>query len=411
ADLLYAAPEIGQRGWETERGRIIVRYGPPDVDVVITGAFEEALHNYGVRFDDEARQAGVRYDMAARSNLFNVWDYGDFKFVFEDPLRNGEFRLYSPPAYVFSEAGAGAAEKTDYAIIAENTFRERPEDYDYEASGRVVDVPYLVTAFKGDGGQTDLYVHYGIPLDAGADLSEELLPLTVRTGAFLITEDRDIAVERRRTIYGLRTSQVVDFDEARLWADTEAMEAQPGSHTVSLEFETASGAVQAVQRRDVEVPDFTAGGLALSDPMLAYAVEEVFDEGDEGVSGGLVRRGDFAIQPAPWSVFDAEQPVYVYFETYGLDQNDAGQNQYAVEVTLRPKDTSSGLGRLARSIFGGRDPGVAVEFEAGGTGPDDATYTILDVRDQEPGLYTLTLRVRDAFSGRTTDHTQDLFLE
>src|SRR5690606_5858503 len=283
--------------------------------------------------------------------------------------------------------------------------------YEYRPPGRDVRIPYLVSAFKGEDGGADLYVHYGIPLGEDARLDADLVNLTVRTGTFLINDARDIVAERRRTIYGLSTSQVVAFDETRLWTDTQPLDARPGVHTVSVEFETAGGGAQAAQRREVEVPDYTDGTLAVSDLMLAYQVEEEFGAGEDGVAGGRVRRGDFVIQPAPWSVYGTDQPIYVYFETYNLRPDEAGQNQYDVEVALRPKDTSTGLARLAKRVFGGDDGGVAIEFEAGGTGAEDATYTILDAAGQEPGLYTLTLRVRDAATGQTAERTTDLYLE
>ena len=414
ADLLYAAPDIDLRGWETQRGNILVRYGPPDAELTLTGNFGEVVSNFGFNastsVSEVSRRFGERFDIAAQSNVFNIWDYGDFRFVFEDPIRNGEFRLYSPPADFFADAGTGFTELMDYELIARRTFREQPERYEYRPPGRDVRIPYLVTTFKGAEG-ADLYVHYGIPLGEEARLDGDLLNLTVRTGTFLINDARDIVAERRRTLYGLRTSQVVAFEEARLWTDTQPLGAGPGAHTVSVEFETAGGGAQAAQRREVEVPDYTSGTLALSDLMLAYQVEEEFDGGEDGVEGGRVHRGDFVIQPAPWSVFGADQPIYVYFETYNLQPNGNGQNQYAVEVALRPQDTSTGLARLAKNIFGGDDGGVAIEFEAGGTGPDDATYAILDAAGQEPGLYTLTLRVRDAATGRTAERATDLYLE
>ncbi len=416
ADLLYAAPEIGKRGWQTQRGRVVVRYGPPERDVVITGAFEEALHAFGVV--DDATEAGFRLDMAARSNLFNVWDYGDFKFVFEDPVRNGEFRLYSPPADLYSDRAAGFVEKMDYELIARRTFRETPERYDYEAAGRAVDVPYVVTAFKGDGGLADLYVHYGIPLGAEADLSADLVDLTLRTGAFLVDPEGGTLAERQRTLYGLKTAQVVSFEDIRLWTDTQALESGPGPHTVSVEFETAGGGTQATQRREVDVPAFPDDRLSVSDLLLAYAVEEVpaadgsgGPGGSEGVSGGRLRRGGLEILPAPWSVFGRRQPLYLYFEPYGLAVGADGRSRYTVEVSLRPKDQRSAVARLVGGLFGGDDRGVSVEFEAEGSGPDDQQYTILDVADQEPGVYTLTLRVRDEATGRAVERERDLFLE
>src|SRR5690606_25731709 len=136
ADLLYAAPDVDLRGWQTQRGRILVRYGPPAADVTITGRFGEVVNAFGFSADaaevESGRRFGERFDMADQANLFNIWDYGDFKFVFEDPLRNGEYRLYSPPADFFADASAGFVEKMDYEMIARQTFREQPERYEYQ---------------------------------------------------------------------------------------------------------------------------------------------------------------------------------------------------------------------------------------------------------------------------------------
>src|SRR5690606_33994020 len=178
----------------------------------------------------------------ASNNRFNIWDYGDFRFVFEDPFQNGEFRLYSPPADLFASVGGSAVDRMDYERIARETFRTTPERYDFEPPGRRIGLPYLVTAFKGDDGRTDLYVHYGIPLAERVDpAADELVDLTVKTGAFLISQDRDILAERRRTLYGLRTAQVEPFAETQLWTDTQALDAPPGTHEVSVEFETVGG--------------------------------------------------------------------------------------------------------------------------------------------------------------------------
>ena len=232
------------------------------------------------------------------------------------------------------------------------------------------------------------------------------MDLTVKTGAFLISGARDVLVERRRTLYGLNASQVASFADTQLWTDTQAMEAPPGRHTVSVEFETVGGGTSAVQRREVEVPDYGGADLALSSIMLAYNVEET---AEERIPGHVVRDG-LAIAPAPWSVFSHEQPIYLFFEVYHLGLA-GGQSDYEVEAELRLKDTSSGIARLARSIFGGDEPGVSTRYPVQGDRADDGQYVILDAADQEPGFYVLTLRITDRVSGRSVEKTTDLYLE
>ncbi|MDX1420190.1 MAG: GWxTD domain-containing protein [Rubricoccaceae bacterium] len=414
ADLMYRSEDLGLPGWETQRGKVHVRYGVPEADVVITGSFQQVLENFAARAEGPDRDGFERPALsnpieATEANRFNIWDYGDFKLVFEDPFRNGEFRLYSPPADLFALTGpaSAAVDNMDYERIARETFRETPERYDYEPPGRRIGLPYLVTTFDGDDGQTDVYVHYGIPVADSFDPAEsDVVDLTIQTGAFLISDARDVLVERRRTLYGLNASQVASFEDVQLWTDTQAMEAPPGTHTVSVEFETVGGGTSAVQRRDIAVPGYDGTDLALSSIMLAYLVEET----DEARIPGHVVRDGLAIQPAPWSVFNHAQPVYLFFEVYNLGLT-GGQSDYEVEAELRPKDTSSGIARLARSIFGGGERGVSTRYPVQGDRADDAQYVILDAAEQEPGFYTLTLRIRDRISGRTVEETTDLYLE
>lgn len=410
ADLLYRSEDLNMPGWETQRGRIHVRYGQPRRDVVIVGDFQAALESYVDRVPENAVGStdfgNLSQQVVSQANRFNIWDYGDFQFVFEDPLRNGEFRLYSPPADLFSLVSAGNIEEMDYVIKARETFRRTPERYEYEPPGRRVELPYRVTAFKGEGGRTDLYVHYGVPLTGEVAPVNGTFEVTLKTGAFLIGDADDLVAERRRTRYGLREAQVVAFDSVRLWTDTEAMSTQPGSPTVSLEFETAGGSASAVQRREVNVPAFSRSELQMSDVMLAYLVEEA-----DGQQPGRAMRDGLSIHAAPWGVFGTDQPLYLYFETYNLSAAPDGRTDYEVEAQLRPKDEGGGIGGFLRRLFGGGEPGVATSFPVQGNRTDDTQYLILDTEGQAPGLYTLTVRIRDRISGATVEKETTLFLE
>lgn len=406
ADLLYRSDDLDRPGWQTERGLLFVRYGPPRSDVLIDGTFARVVETYA-GFGDAFTPSAAEQS----ANRFNVWEYGPtaagpgLRLVFEDPNRNGQFRLYSPPAFAYGARSARNVDRMDFVQRAREAVRETPERYTFTSPGRQVELPYRVTAFKGAAGRTDLYVHYGIPLAADAPASGDI-DLTVRTGAFLVGADRSVLAERRRTVYGLRAAQIVGFAETRLWTNTEPLQAPPGPNEVSLEFETADGGTSAVQRRAVDVPDFSRPGLQLSDVMLAYDV----DSGGAPAAPGRVVRGGVAVQPAPWGVFGAGQPVYVYVELYGLALRD-GQTDFEVEAELVPKDVTTGLRRLGRRILGRREQGVASTFEAQGSTADDAQDVQLDTTGQPPGLYTLTVTVRDRVSGATAERETDLLLE
>lgn len=426
ADLLYGSDDLNLRGWDTQRGRILVRYGLPRFDVVILPsntatsadavleqAFREGVTGEVGTSADMKRttartlaQRGSSLDMATEANTFNIWDYGEFRFVFEDPFRNNEYRLYSPPADQISQGVNPWL--NDYVIRARETFRNTPERYEYEAPGRQIEIPYLVTAFKGEQGHADLYVNYGIPITEKPPKGQDMINVTANVGAFLISDNRDILVERRRTIYGLQTARILSFKETHLWVDSQQMTAPPGTHEVSMEFETASGGTVAVQRRAVDVPDFTGDRLAVSDLLLAYHVEES-PGGRPAREADVVRRG-LSITPAPWSVFSARQPIYLYFETYNLARNAEGRTDYEVEALLVPKEEARGLAKVFKGLLGGKK-GVSVTLPGTGTSTEEGQYLILDAANQKSGLYTLILRVRDNVARRTVERDQDLFLE
>lgn len=421
ADLLYGSSELDLAGWETERGAILVRYGVPKGDVVVipkstsgvnrgtpsqTGVQGTDSSQPGTRLALQVAQRGTDFALDEEANTFNIWDYGDFKFVFEDPFRNGEYRMYSPSAADLSQGAVPWV--NDYTIKAAETIRKTPDRYEYEAPGRQIELPFLVSAFKGSTGRTDLFVNYGIPILEFGDQGE-MIDITANAGTFVVSENRDILAERRRTIYGLRTDQIVEFEEANLWIDSETVSVPPGDVDVSVEFETTSGGTVAVQRRSVNVPDFDSPNLTLSDILLAYRVEET-DDG-RPLSGSDVVRNGLSITPAPWSVFSLSNPIYVYFEVYNLDVSGDGRADYEVEAALQPKEKGSAVGRFVRGIFGGGDKGVSVSVPVSVASTSDGQYLIIDAEAQPEGLYTLFLRVTDRKSGREVTRERDLFLE
>jgi len=236
-----------------------------------------------------------------------------------------------------------------------------------------------------------------------------MINITATAGTFIIGENRDMLDERRKTIYGLKTDQIVSFEESNLWVDTEALRVPPGHHEVSVEFETVGGGTVGVQRRQVDIPEFTDVGLQISDLLLAYRIDET-DDGRPVVPTDIVRN-NLSIMPAPWSVFSHEQPIYLYFEVYNLETGTDGDARYDIEAVLAPKDLSSKVGKVFKSIFGGGKKGVSVSLPVEVSNRHDGQYLILDAKNQEPGLYTLVVRIRDTVSGKEVERDQDLFLE
>jgi hypothetical protein len=251
-------------------------------------------------------------------------------------------------------------------------------------------------------------VHYGLPITQ-YEASEPFINIQATIGMFVVGDDRTLLTENRRSVFGLRTSQIIPFEGINLWVDTRSVSVPPGDHEVSIEFQTASTSTVAVQRRGVTAPDFSRdAGLAVSDLMVAYMIEERY--ADDPVREGEFVRGDLAIQPAPWSVFQTVRPIYLYFEVYNLEAGPNGLANYEIEAILRPKEEGSGIGRAVSALFGGRNRGVSVQLPVQISAQDDQQYLILDATNQAPGVYELSLRVRNTATREEVTRSQDLYL-
>jgi len=407
AKLLFSEPKLDLEGWDSERGRVYVRYGTPENDFF--------LSNIVAKCAGRAIKTGLN-----TIRNFHVFDYGAFRFVFGNhglwgigasenpsiPTLN-EFPIYSPCSQALSFTDAVRFDM-DYVIKSRETIRKIPEQFVYEPPGRHIDFPFLASRFKGHAGKTDLYLSFGIPLAEQASESQTL-NLGLQTGAFLVNETEGRVAESRYAVGAVSAQGQQTFSATTLWVGTHKLAALPGQHTLAIEFEAAAAHVLGLQRSQVEVPNYHRQDLMLSDLLLAYHIEE--QNGASEQPGYLLRNG-LSIQPAPWGVYSVRQPLYLYFEVYYLQSDDRGQTEYEVEAILVDKEKETGLGGKIKGLLGRKkEDAVSIAFEREGTPTDDGQYLILDVSDQQPGDYVLIVQVKDLVRNETVETRRPVFLE
>lgn len=365
----FARTPEDTRGADSEQGRIWVRYGRPDRTT---------------RFSPNAN--GVE---AYGDGRFAVWDYADFRFVFDDPDADGRYRTYSPSAAAMSRSSRAADD--DFVMQDRRMQREDPQRTQV-GSDPPLDVPVLVSRFRTDSGGTRVVVGYGVPL--AAPPAGPSVPLAVQSGVFVLDGGR-LAAHERRTYAALPAGRVLTAQDATVWADAVSVPLAGGA--VRVEVETAGGARWGAA--EVALDPLPAAGFGLSDLLLATAAEE------DGTGPILV--GDLHVWPAPWGVFAVSDPIPVVVEIYGLALRGR-QTDYAVEAALTPSDRRR---RLARLFGRRRGAGVAVAVDAQGDRATESTLAVLDASGQAPGRYTLTFAVTDRATGQTATATREIVLE
>ena len=98
------------------------------------------------------------------------------------------------------------------------------------------------------------------------------------------------------------------------------------------------------------------------------------------------------------------------FQRWSQSQSGGSAN-YLVEAALGPKKQGNAIGNFLKGIFGDGEEGVSVSLPIQVVSENDGQYLILDAANQEPGFYTIALKITDQATGKTLEREQDLFLE
>jgi GWxTD domain-containing protein len=363
SDLRFGDESSGTRGWDTDPGGVIVRYGVPLAEAQNTTRFDR----------------------------YFVFHYGDLWFKFMDLAKAGRPTFYSPKlAPVQASFDAVEDARDDFDLISREAFRQVPQRFVYDRGGTRVAFPALASAFRGRNGETDLFVAYGVPREPGSDQR------VTETGVFILTH-RGRVGEYRST--GPRGFDVQGSRQS-LEVFGGSVPVAPGEYTISVEFEMNQGSRVGFQR----IPGHARNmiGFTVGDLVLAYLVEE--GTGATQTGDFNLERGGFSLRAAPWGVFERGEPIYVYFELYGLTVGRDGKYGYELEAVLADEPPEEGEFSLS-AIFRRSEYAVSVRYSVTARGESDQQYVILDTSGAKEGTYLVALRLTDGATGATaTSH-------
>jgi len=363
ADLMWGRPDQGVRGWETEPGGVIVRYGWPSIEL---------------QFQDD----GGRY---------YYMDYGYRYWVFLDAFKSDRYTMWSPlggslAANRLCDRGRGGV---DMELCSKEWFRDDPERTQRNENRRVV-MAALPSVFE-NGDSRMVILPFCFP-------ETDQLP-----GSFATIFDRKsggaIPKYGRSVRFGKREQHWSEMPCDR--AQVVAQHIDMSARQISIEAEGLQN--YSTFRLDVAEVE-TANQLRLSDLLLARLIEET-DEPDStsvsaesDVTGLSFNRFGRTIYPVAEPKFKSGTPIYLYLESYGLTPDAESELvfQAALVTGALTEDTTPRLSQ----IFGKQEkPVVSVEFSQTVTSALDARYFILETTDVEPGTYVLAVRVVEKRTG------------
>lgn len=360
-NLRYGDPEEDLPGWQTDRGQVYLRFGPPQ------GMYRTRPH----------------VELTFRGNPLvpaeEVWQYDEFRMVFEDPYLSRKFtfkRDLDP--------------ERDFKLLFETKIEETPELYEHDYGGSKRRLVHQMAQFKGEAGKTRVRLWVAVPTDIS---TRQAAKLRGTRGVFVFD---DVWRRLHRGVEtGSSAAQVISSaDSTHAVLDEATVLLDPGKYHVCQEFVHRGTEDVAMFRKPLKVRSFAGDALMLSDVLLFQ------HGGDDGVPR----------VPNVLRTFSAGERIGLYCEIYNLKIGPDGITQYRVESALAPlPQEPGGLGKIAAGLgrlLGFDDPDrtvVATTLEYTGTAADDRLETVLHLPELEPGEYRLTVRVTDVRAGRTAE--------
>lgn len=352
ADLLFGDPRSGRQGWETDPGKVIVRYG---------------------MYQERVRTTSDR-------DAFLVLHYGSEFFVFHDMAKSGEWIFYSSSAADLQGPRSVSRQwARDFTIRSRERFDARPTTSDVDAYR--TDVLKGTVYRLGNGADRVLVAAYcmNVPIGTEGDVGLELLHAAKGT-------DVDPSVVAHWTMapadFGACAPKVTDVVVPGD-ADRVAFEATYGGRWSSI-------------RKDL--PARENASSVMSDLIPASLIEHDVDPAEW--PDALIREGR-AIVPLVEPRVASGAGLSIYFELEGMQPDTPVRIEaILVEVPAEP---------VRRRWFDRPEAArVSVAFEDRAEDRRLARDFILSTETVAPGTYVVAVRVTDLVSGDTFEQSSPL---
>jgi GWxTD domain-containing protein len=366
----WADPFRGVQGYETDRGAVYLRYGPPD----IWAAFGRGR---------QSQRDALEILEGERNTI--VWVYHPVQLRFMFSMTPGFART--------NFSGDFRAFYNEQRDLFPVRFDNVPTVADMDT------ILVQFGQFRGDGATTtELGVFSVVPIGhmaSGAGVQE--LPLTT---AAIIRDGRMREVRRDG-----RQETVQTGDSLQVERRSFRFELAPAEYLLRVEAQLAGVDRAARSTSLLALRTYGPDSLMMSDVVVANSVAPR----DSSYS----RWTDFFIQPSAGR-FAPNAPVALLWEIYNLSPDSTGRARYAVELRITVRDIER-KGFAAR-ILGGigdavglsarGDDEVSLAYDREVTTPEggrQVEYLTVDLEDAPVATYVITLRVTDKRTQRVVE--------
>ncbi|MFC1476996.1 GWxTD domain-containing protein [candidate division KSB1 bacterium] len=380
ANMRFSNKRRGLRGWQTDQGRILIKYGPP----------KNRLH-----FKTEDVAGSILEGRPV--NEWEFWHYEDFAFVYQKGWASDN------DVYEFS-----IWRDLNYVELAPQIEQEYPEYYAYEPKGSVVEFHYDALTFRGRAGYTKVEFIYGVPFNNLRFRKEEDEWAGRFTSGIFVFDDAWENVLTDTLTNELRYAEaMIDTASDDLAVDSRTFFFDPGAYTMNVEIMDRFSDNAGSYRDGLFVEEYGSDSLMISDIQLALDIKML-------VPDQPVYRDNLIINPTPHRYYRLSQPIFIYYEIYNLVLDEmTNRSDFTVEYTLhRLEEDKSVVQDFVKLLTLNlrQEVGVATSFRYQGNEYEESQFLKIDHKLSEQGPYELTLSVLDNISGERSQKSSILYM-
>ncbi len=282
----------------------------------------------------------------------------------------------------------------------------------YEPEGEAgLAAPVYPIPFKSPDGGTILSFYYALPTTEVTVLPRPAGGSQVDYRYQLVVNGSDQeAVARQQDDVTVASARPIPREAGVMLPGVRTVAVAPGEYRFGMKMTDLNSGRSGLAKGNVTADDFSGGGLALSGLVLASRVEPATDPGNP-----FVRWDRLKVLPLPSRMFLRSQPVFVYYEVYGLVGDEARyQTTYTLESRTPDRNVVarfiSALGELLSDDE--EEGAITYSFERSQSGDSDPLleYFSLDVSDSPAGDYLLRVEVEDLSTGTRVERQVPLTL-
>lgn len=360
------------KGWQTDRGEILIRYGIP-------------LKRMKLKGWTESEPLGAIVKPIQKINVnTEIWIYSDFTLAFIDPFLNGEYKFNVPDlGDLYNVQFAG-----DTDLLVKGGLRKsKPEEFIPKFKGPVFDLPYNTVQFRNEKNHlmTDVYVNYQL---------------------YVPDEINDKINANNKFVTGLFYHDG-NFKEKISKVDTINLEnSKIGSWMFTSQSEIGNLALEVIRKADegvasyhgkLRVKDYGNNDLTMSDILLAGSLD--YEKRDVGIN----RKGK-TLEANPGRVFEKNDPVYIYYEVYNLRYDEKRITDFDQQLTIKRVGEETVLNKLMDVVgLGSEGEKITLTSNYKTLERDSQVYFQLDLSNYASGEYELEIKIKDNIAGKETN--------